>query len=377
MKFPWTINVLAGLCLLVTTTAANAAPSNATEPSPVKITSLSNEEIQERLERIDLPFKAPINKSVRDYLKQYTINGFKDSELILGRTSMYFPIFEHYLNVYQLPKSLKYLPIVESAMRADVRSHAGAAGLWQFVPVSARHFKLEVNNVVDERLDPYRSTEAAVKMLDFLYRELGDWPLVLAAYNCGLGRVQQAIRRARCNNYWDIQQYLPQDTRRYVPAFIAATYLGNYYEDHGLNPRYPDIDLQDTRVFRVYSNLSFYKLSKAINLPVNTLISLNPGFVGRYIPYNRKGHFLSVPAIYAAAVRAYLDELQNISLPTPEGYFETFYTATPGDRIETLASLFECNTDELLEWNGLFHQDIVANQHLRIYLPKTNRIVRP
>lgn len=376
MKFPWTINVLAGFCLLVTT-AANAAPRTATETSPVKTTSLSNEEIRERLERLGLPFNAPITETVKDYIEQYTLNGYKDSELILGRTSMYFPIFEHYLSVYQLPKSLKYLPIVESAMRADVRSGAGAAGLWQFVPISARHWKMEVNSVVDERLDPYRSTEAAVKMLDFLYDELGDWPLALAAYNCGLGRVQQAIRRARCNNYWDIQQYLPYDTRRYVPAFIAAAYLGNYYQEHGLNPRYPDMELQDTRVFRVYSNVSFYKLSKAVDLSVQTLTRLNPGFVGKYIPYNRKGHFLIVPANYAAAVRAYLDDQQEIKLAAPKGYFETFYIATPGDRIETLASLFECNTKELLEWNGLFHEDIVANQHLRIYLPKTSRIVRP
>lgn len=377
MKFPWTMHVLAGVCLLATAITASAAPNESSKSSPVKFTSLSNDVIRERIDRIDLPFEAPITNSVRDYIKQYTVNGYKDSELILGRTAMYFPIFEHYLSVYQLPKSLKYLPIVESALRAEVRSSAGAAGLWQFVPIAARHFKLEINKAVDERMDPYRSTEAAVKMLDFLYSELGDWPLVLAAYNCGLGRVQQAIKRARCKNYWDIQQYLPNDTRRYVPSFIAAAYLGNYYQEHGLTPRYPDIDLQDTRVFRVYSNLSFYKLAKAINLPVNVLTSLNPGFVGRYVPYNRKGHFLIVPTSYANLVRNYLDESQNLTLPTPEGYFKTFYTVTPGDRVETLAALFECKTEELLEWNGLFHSDIVANQHLRIYLPKTNRIVRP
>lgn len=376
MKFPWTTNVLVGICLLGTLSNANAAPNTLTEPSPVRTTPLTDEEIQERLQQLNLPFDPLITASVRKYLKQYMINGYRDSELILGRTTMYFPIFEHYLSVYQLPKSLKYLPIVESALLAEVRSNAGAVGLWQFVPIAARHFKLEVNGVVDERLDPYRSTEAAVKMLDFLYSELASWPLALAAYNCGLGRVKQAIRRAKCDNYWDIQAYLPPDTRRYVPAFIAATYLGNYYQEHGLNPRYPDVNLQDTRVFRVYSNLSFYKLSKAVGLSVSILNQLNPGFIGKYIPYNRKGHFLRVPTAHASAVRAYLDEQQNIELLTPEGYFETFYTVTPGDRIETLASLFECSMEELLEWNGLFHPDIVANQHLRIYLPKTNRKIR-
>lgn len=377
MKLPWTFNALAGFCLLATTSIANAAPSTATEPSPVRVTSLTNEEIRERIEKIDLPFDARITPTVREYIKRYTVNGYKDSELILGRTTMYFPIFEHYLSVYRLPKALKYLPIVESALRAEVKSKAGAAGLWQFVPVAARYFDLEVNSVVDERLDPYRATEAAVKMLDFLYRELGDWPLVLAAYNCGLGCVQQAIKRARCDNYWDIQQYLPNDTRRYVPAYIAAAYLGNYYQEHGLSPRYPDANLQDTRVFRVYSNLSFYKLAKATDLPVSVLSSLNPGFVNKYVPYNRKGHLLSVPMAYSAAVRAYLDEQQNLAPHTPAGYFETFYSVTAGDRIETLAALFECKPEELMEWNGLFHADIVVNQHLRIYLPKTSRAVRP
>ena len=375
MKFPWTLNVLAGLCLLGTTSFANAAPNSATEPLPVRTTPLTNEEIRDRIDKLNLPFDARITPVVREYIKRYTVNGYRDSELILGRAASYFPIFDHYLGVYELPKSLKYLPIVESALLPAIKSHAGAAGLWQFVSVSAKHFKLEMNGVVDERLDPYRSTEAAVKMLAYLYKELEDWPLALAAYNCGLGRVKQAIRRAGgCLNYWDIQKYLPQDTRRYVPAFIAAAYLGNYYQEHGLNPRYTKSDIQDTRVFRVYERVSFSKLAESTGLSINDLTRLNPGYVRKYIPYNRKGHLVRIPAGSVSAVRAYLDQLQDLTLGTPEGYFETFYTVTPGDRVETLTSLFQCTKKEIMDWNGLYDSDIVVNQHLRIYLPKTNRI---
>lgn len=377
MKLPWTLNVLAGFCLLAQTALANANPSPATSATFSGSNPLTNEVLQERLNNIDLPFDVRITPTVREYIKRYTVNGYRDAELILGRSAMYFSIFEHYLSVYQLPRSLKYLPIVESALRADVRSRAGAAGLWQFVPVSANFFKLEMNGVVDERLDPYRSTEAAVKMLAFLYDQFQDWPLALAAYNCGHGRVKQAIKRARCNNYWEIQQFLPNATRKYVPAFIAAAYLGNYYQEHGLNPKFPDHDLQDTRVFRVYKNVSFYKLATALDIPLSALNELNPGYVKKYIPYNRKGYLLRVPAVYASAVRKYLDEQLEMELETPEAYFETQYVVTPGDRIETLAALFQCTTDELMAWNGLYQSDIVAHQHLRIYLPKASKVVRP
>ena len=375
MKLPWTFKLLVGFCLLATT--AYAVPDHPTEPSPIRVTPLSDEEIRTRLQQIDLPFDPRLTSTVKEYIKRYTVNGYKDSELILGRTSMYFSIFEHYLSIYQLPKSLKYLPIMESGLIANNRSHAGAVGLWQFVPISARHFKLEMNTYVDERLDPYRSTEAAVQMLDYLYQQLGDWPLALAAYNAGLGKVQRAIKQAKCANFWDIQKYLPVETQRYVPIFIAAAYLGNYYQDHGLQPNYPNINLQDARAFRVYKNLSFYSLSKAIDLPVNVLVSLNPSFIKKQIPYNRKGHFLRVPPMYAEAVRAYLDKQQELNLKTPENYFESFYVVTPGDKMKTLASLFECSKEELMAWNGLYHSDVVANQHLRIYLPKNNRIIRP
>ncbi|MCB0631652.1 MAG: transglycosylase SLT domain-containing protein [Saprospiraceae bacterium] len=377
MKLPWTLTVLAGFCLLANIALANANSSLTTSTPTGGSIPLTNEVLQERIEKIDLPFTVRITPAVREYIKRYTENGYKDAELILGRSAMYFSIFEHYLSVYQLPRSLKYLPIVESALRADVRSSAGAAGLWQFVPVSANYFKLEMNGVVDERLDPYRSTEAAVKMLAFLYDEFKDWPLALAAYNCGHGRVKQAIKRARCNNYWEIQQFLPYATRKYVPAFVAAAYLGNYYQEHGLNPRFPDHDLQDTRVFRIYENISFYKLSSSLNIPLSTLTELNPSYVKKYIPYNRKGYLLRVPSVYASAVRKYLDEKLELKPQSPEAYFETFYVVTPGDRIETLASLFQCTTEELMAWNGLYQSDIVAHQHLRIYLPKSNKIIRP
>ncbi len=340
----------------------------------------TDELIKERLGQLSLPFEAKYNESVKTYIKRYVVLGLRESESMLGRSSLYFPIFEHYLNLYDLPMELKYLPMVESTLRPGVKSHAGAAGLWQMVPASANYFGLTINGSVDERLDPIKSTEAAVKMLSMLYDQFGDWPLVMAAYNCGPGRVKKAIRYAKCDDYWEISKYLPKETQRYVPAYIAAAYLVNYYDEHDMAPKYPAYDLQDTRTFVTHTTLRFSDIAKATNVSWDMLKKLNPGYLGNTIPASNKGHYIVLPAYAAESFRTFLNKKVKASgeaVTLGEGTLKTSYTTVAGDNIETLALLFGCSVEDIMKWNHLKNKDLAVNQSLILYLKRHSTIVKP
>ncbi|MEZ5041358.1 MAG: transglycosylase SLT domain-containing protein [Saprospiraceae bacterium] len=371
MKFPWTkIAVIA--VLLFTVAKTNGLPLSLLDEGIEPWNAETKGVITERLEQINFPFQAKYTPDVFNYIKRYTTTGYRDAEHILGRTSVYFPIFEHYLSLYQLPQELKYLPMVESALIADIRSSAGAAGLWQLVPVTARYFDLDINGNVDERLNPYEATEAAVKLLAYLYREFQDWALVLAAYNCGAGKVQKAIRQARCNNYWDISSFLPQESRNYVPAFMAATYLFKHFDDHGLSPKYPSYDMQHTEVYRIYDYLRLYDISQKCGLNFVEVKKLNPGYINNYIPKSTGGNLLVLPASANGAFQRFLAEkgIESKKAPMPEGTFKSTYKVVAGDRLETLAMLFNCSLEELMAWNGLRTPEVVLNQSITVYFQK-------
>lgn len=371
MKFPWTkVAVIA--VMLFTVTKTNGLPLSLLDKGVEPWNTESVGVITERLDQMNFPFEVKYNVDVFKYIKRYTTAGYRDAEHILGRTSLYFPIFEHYLSLYQLPQELKYLPIVESGLIPDIKSHAGAAGLWQLVPVTARYFDLSINNQVDERLNPYEATEAAVKLLAYLYREFQDWALVMAAYNCGAGRVQRAIKQARCNNYWDLIPYLPAESRKYVPAYIAASYLVKHYEDHGLTPKYPSYEMQNTEVYRVYDYLRLYDVSQGLGLNFAQVKKLNPGYVNNYIPKSKAGHLLTLPASASDAFLRFLAEkgIESTKAAMPEGTFKSTYQVVAGDRIETLAMLFNCSIEDLMAWNGLRTAEVTINQSITVYFPK-------
>ncbi len=328
----------------------------------------------ERLADLNLPVEVRYTPTVRSRIRQYVVEGGRDSEMILGRTAMYFPVFEHYLRLYRLPEALKYLPIVESTLRARATSHAGASGLWQFVPATARAMGLKVNGTVDERLDTYRATEAAVKMLAALHKEFGDWGIALTAYNCGPGRVRQAIRLAGRRDYWAIQRYLPRETQRYVPAFIAAAYLVNYYQHHGLHPDFPVYDMQETRVFRVYKELSLKEVANQCDTEYSMLRKLNQGYLLGYVPASKKGNFLIIPAKSAPAFMSRYETSREVT-PTPPDRIRSSYVTVPGDEIETLSLLFRCSIEELMSWNQLRSAEVTVNQPLLVFLPQPE--VRP
>lgn len=190
-----------------------------------------------RLQNLPNVIEMPYNSVVRKFIDQYTGRLRRSVAMFLGASNFYIPIFEDALEAYQLPLELKYLPIIESALNPGATSKVGAGGLWQFMPTTGKRYGLEITSLIDDRRDPIKSSYAAARMLKSLYEIFGDWTLVIASYNCGPGNVTKAIKRAGGEkDYWKIYPYLPSETRGYVPAFIAANYVMNYYCEHNICP---------------------------------------------------------------------------------------------------------------------------------------------
>jgi membrane-bound lytic murein transglycosylase D len=247
--------------------------------------------IEKRVYNLNTVVDIQYNVKVQDKIKFYVSDHRAISEVLLGRVTIYFPLFENVLREKGMPESLKYLPIIESGLRPDVTSGAGAAGLWQFMKGTARMFDLKINRMIDERRDPVKSTYAAAEYLQHLHDIYGDWTLALAAYNCGPGNVNKAIRRSGSTNFWELEKFLPRETRNYIPKFIAATYLMNYYHEHEIVPQEPMEELKYTATAKVYNEVNFSDISEKFNLDISVIKMLNPSFLKNYIPSNDEGKY--------------------------------------------------------------------------------------
>jgi len=228
-------------------------------------------------------------------VKAYLVEGSSYSNRLLSRMAVYFPQIEKQLSERDLPGELKYLTITESAVNPLARSRMGAVGLWQIMPGTARHLGLRVNNLVDERRDPIASTAAALDYLETLYDKYGEWEFALAAYNCGPGRLDQAIRRANSRDFQVVRRFLPMETRQYVSSFLAAVYFGNFHFLHGLTTEIDDYDKILTASTRVYDQLQFSEIAEITGLDIGLIRQLNPGILRGYIPASTAGYNLTLP----------------------------------------------------------------------------------
>ena len=243
-------------------------------------------ELIERLQAIPTTIEMPFNSVVRQYIDMYTGRKRSLVESMLGMSLYYMPIFEQAIEKEGIPIELKYLPVIESAMNPDAVSRAGAVGLWQIMLPTARGLGLEINTLVDERRDPVRSSEAAARYLRELYDIYKDWSLAIAAYNCGPGNVNKALRRAGDDarkDFWAIYPYLPRETRGYVPCFIAATYVMNYYNKHNISPALAKKPIVTDSV-HVNRRVYFQQIADILKLPVEQLQVLNPQYRKQEIP---------------------------------------------------------------------------------------------
>ena len=322
----------------------------------------------------------------------YTVRKPKQVAVMLGLGNYYFPMFEEALAKYDLPMELKYLPIIESALNPGANSVASAVGLWQFMYSTGKMYKLEISTFVDERRDPLKATDAAARYLRDLYNIYQDWHLVIAAYNCGPGNVNKAIKRSGdAKDYWKIYYRLPKETRGYVPAFIAANYVMNFYQSHNILPKSPDFPIiTDTLMVNDY--LHFNQISEIIGIPVEQIRSLNPQYRRDIIPASKdKSYSLVLPQ---DQISAYLENeaiihdhrrtefFPNNQIINPQNNFashgpgdikgrdKVIYTVKSGDNLGLIAAWFRVRSSDLKYWNNIHKNFIKAGQKLAVYVPE-------
>ncbi len=336
------------------------------------------------------PFSLVYNNYVKGYVSMYAKRRKRVTGRMLGLAPIYFPIFEEHLDKHNMPLELKYLPIIESALNPKARSRVGATGLWQFMYPTGKMFGLEVTSYYDERSDVYKSTEAACKYLKYLYKMYDNWNLALAAYNCGPGNVNKAIRRSGGKKtYWEIRNFLPKETRGYVPAFIAVNYIMNYPSEHNIFPITPDIACFKTDTVNLSDHLSFAQISEALDIPLEYIEYLNPTYKQSFIPNSGKANTLCLPAdkvgdflineqkIYALKTEKDIKDsiafAQNkpIAPSSAKHGKATVYSVRSGDVLGSIAQRYHCRVSQIKGWNNLYSDRLKIGQKLYLY-PKSS-----
>lgn len=307
---------------------------------------VSDSEYIRRLKAIPSGVELPYNQVVRSYIERYTKRNRTLVSQMLGMSPYYMPIFEQALEKEGMPLELKYIPIIESALDPNAVSPVGASGLWQFMLETAKGVGLEVNSLVDERRDPYRSSECAVSYFKQLYNIYGNWSLAIAAYNCGPNNVNKALRRAKGNSsqnpdFWEIYDYLPRETRGYVPAFIAATYVMNYYQDHNISPSLAKKPLLIDTV-KVSRRINLNQIAQVLNIPIDEIRILNPQYRHDVIPGDTHPYTLALPS---QQIYSFIMVEDSISKYRPELY-ATHDVREPGT-VHDAPTTFEPNYDDI------------------------------
>lgn len=320
------------------------------------------------------------NADVQVYIDKFIIERKTQVSRMLGLKDMYFPVFEEYLSKYKLPIELKYLPVLESGLNPLAISSSGAVGLWQFKLNSGKQMGLEVNSFVDQRSDIYLSTDAACRYLSYLYDIFKDWHLALAAYNGGPGEVRNAIVRSGYKlDYWKIRQYMSEQARNYVPAFIASVYVINFAHEHGIKSQKPLCSYFQTDTLWIDEAVSFAQLSQSLKIDTAILRFLNPMYRIDIIPDTEQPNLLVLPSnkttsflknenrIYSKQVKQtnYIDQLNNAGNTT--GLKRGVYKVQKGDFLHKIAIEHACSVESICAWNNLTDKNLNVGQELIIW----------
>jgi len=347
----------------------------------------------ERLKKIPTRVELTYNSVVRRYIEVYTRQKRNAVEVMLGLSQYYFPIFDDIFDYYDIPNEMKYMSIIESALNPRAYSRTRAVGLWQFMYGTGKLYGLTINSLVDDRRDPIKSTYAAARFSRDLYKIYNDWTLVIAAYNCGPGNVNRAIRRSGGKrNYWDIYYYLPRETRGHVPAFIAATYMMNYYREHNLRPAPVSFPAASDTVM-ITRDLHLAQVSAVLGIPVELLRDMNPQYRTDIIPGKSSPQTLRLPLeqtsrfidmekeIFAFRDSIYFNPEKVITTPTsvdsrgieeppPGNYAKLVYTVKEGDNLGFISTWYHVRISDLRYWNNIRNNTIRSGQKLSIYVPR-------
>lgn len=343
--------------------------------------------LKERLAVLDAqtPFHIAYNPALEKIIKSYLKNRSHYYPNFFARAAYYFPMIEKYLDQFDIPLEMKYLAVVESALKPRARSRVGATGMWQFMYATGKQYNLKISSYVDERQDPIKATIAACKYLNHLYTIFGDWDLALAAYNSGPGNVTKAIRRSGgYKNYWNIRPFLPRETAGYVPAFQATMYLFSYAEEHNLKGNLPLIRYFETDTIQIKRTVSFDQITEVTGIETELLQFLNPEYKIDIVPFVKERNYsIRLPKKFSSLflkkesdlyAMAETDEAKR-EKPLPR-YFEMDkrirYQVKNGDYLGKIAYKYGVRVSDIKRWNGLKNNDIRIGQRLSIY-PKTLR----
>ena len=362
----------------------------AATPTDVDYSELPTEVLKERLRKLNekTPFNVEYNPVLEQVIKSFLKNRRSSLERLMSLSDYYFPMFEQEMSTQKIPLEMKYLAIIESALNPKARSRAGATGLWQFMYATGKSYGLEVNNYVDERSDPVRSTKAAAKYLNELYKIFGDWDLTLAAYNSGPGNVTKAIRRSNGKtNYWNLRPYLPRETAGYVPAFLATLYIFEYAKEHGFKPQKRANHLFQTDTIRVKQAIPFKDIAEITGMDVQDIQFFNPSYQLDVVPYvegrnyavrlpiSEIGKFVSnEQAIYNYLNEQKAQREQVLPEVTKGEQYaggkstkKTVYTVKKGDNLGKIASRHGVTINNIKRWNRMKSNKVRVGQRLSIH----------
>jgi len=342
-----------------------------------------------RIRKINSVIFLPFNNIVRNHIEVYTIRQREKFSAVLGLKDYYFPMIEDVFDSYGIPVELKYMAVIESALNPSVvNGRSGATGLWQFMYSTGRMYGLTINSVVDERRDPLKATHAAAKYLRDLYKIYDDWVLVIAAYNCGPGNVNKAIRRSgNKKDYWDIYYRLPRETRGYMPQYIAAAYGINYYPEHNIRPMPLNIPVATDTII-VNKDIHLSQISAVMGIPLGELKALNPQYKTGLVPGSSRPFALTLPmnhlgdfidlkdTIRSYKSDVYLNRATQIADParssnlTPDikGKTKLYYTVQDGDNLGYISEWYNVGLSDLRYWNNIYKNTIRVGQKLAIYV---------
>ncbi len=327
-----------------------------------------------------LPFIIPMtyNKTVRNCIDVYAQRLRNSTKYIMGMADFYFPMIEQKLDINELPLELKYLAVVESALNPIAQSRVGASGLWQFMLRTGKAYNLEINSLIDERFDPEKATDAACKYFKDMYKLYGNWHLVIAAYNCGPGNVNKAIRRSGgSKDFWEIYKYLPRETRSYVPLFMAVSYVMTYHKEHNICPVRAELSVA-TDTIMVERTLHFGQIADILQMDKETIRFYNPHYKREIIPGKIKPSVLRLPVKEALAFidnegRIYghrTDELLANQTPVTSEKREEkiIHRVKSGESLSKIANRYGVSSRDLRRWNGLRSSRIRKGSRLKVYV---------